>query len=96
MTDADDDARLKAMFRADAPPAMDARFRLEALERIERRSACGKLALVFAAGAAATAGVAMLGPQLSLDLHGAPMIVVGLLIAGVATGWGVMQMRRPI
>ncbi len=96
MTDADNDARLKAMFRADAPPAMDARFRLETLERVERRSARGKLALVFAAGMAATAGVAMLGPQLTLDFHGEPMIAVGLVIAGVATCWGVMQMRRPI
>ena len=40
--------------------------------------------------------MAMVGPQLTLDLGGAPMIALGLVIAGVATCWGVMQMRRPI
>ncbi len=52
MTDAD--ARLKAMFAADVPPAMDARFRLDALERIERRRMRGRLALLALAGGAVT------------------------------------------
>jgi len=94
MTDAD--ARLKVMFQADVPAAMDARFRLEAMERIERRRAQSRLALVLGAGAAATACAAMLGPQLTLDFGGLPMMIAGLAVALGATGWGVMQMRRPL
>ena len=46
MTDAD--ARLKALFAADVPPAMDARFRLAAMERIERRRMGGQMAVLAA------------------------------------------------
>ena len=94
MTDAD--ARLKAMFAADVPPAMDARFRLDALERIERRRLFGRLALVALAGGAATAGTVLLGPQLTMDIGREALIVTSVLISLVATTWGVMQMRRPI
>ena len=94
MTDAD--ARLKALFQQDAPPQMDAHFRLAALERIERRRAGVRLAVVAAAGAAATAAAAMLGPQLTQSLGGWPIIAASVAIAVAATGWGVMQMRRPI
>ena len=37
MTDAD--AKLKALFALDAPPAMDAHFRLAVFERMEKRAA---------------------------------------------------------
>ena len=94
MTDAD--ARLKAMFAADVPPAMDARFRLDALERIERRPLRGRLALLALAGGALTAAAVMLGPQLTVDIGNQVLIVASVLIALVATGWGVMQMQRPI
>ncbi len=94
MTDAD--ARLKAMFEADIPPTTDARFRLEVLERIERRSARRRLAIVLGAGAVATAGAATLGPQLTASLGGGAMVAIGLVIAGVATLWGMMQMHSPI
>jgi hypothetical protein len=94
MTDAD--ARLKALFQEDAPAALDARFRLAALERIQRRRTWVRLALVGAAGAVATAAVAVLGPQLTQALGGLPVIAASVAIAVAATGWGVMQMSRPI
>ncbi len=94
MTDAD--ARLKAMFAADVPPAMDARFRLDALERIERRRMRGRLALLALAGGAVTVAAVVLGPQLTVDIGNQALIVASVLIALAATGWGVMQIRRPI
>jgi precorrin-3B methylase len=90
------DADLKALFAETLPPAMDARFRLAVLERMERRRAAVQLAVVIIAGLAATAGAAMLGPQLSEDFSHTALIVISLLIAAAATGWGVVQMRRPI
>ena len=39
---------------------------------------------------------AMLGPQLTQSLGGWPIIAASVAIAVAATGWGVMQMRRPI
>ena len=94
MTDAD--ARLKALFAANVPPAMDARFRLAAMERIERRRMGGQMAMLAAAGGAATAAAALLGPQLTVDLGGLPVILASVGVALAATAWGVMQMRRPI
>ena len=94
MTDAD--ARLKAMFAEAPPPAMDPRFRLDVLERIERRQAAGKLAVVLVLGAAVTAAVAAISPQLDQLVSPTFLLVAGLVVSGLATGWGVMQMRRPI
>jgi len=94
MTEADD--RLKALLQADLPPGPDARFRLAVLERMERRRAGVRLAVVVVAGLAASAGAAVLGPQLSADFSRTALVVASLLIAAAATGWGVMQMSRPI
>ena len=94
MTDAD--VKLKAMFAADVPPAMDAYFRLAVFERMEKRQAALKLALVIGVGAAATMGTALLAPQLSQLLPPNVMLVAGGLFAAAAGVWGVLQMRRPI
>jgi hypothetical protein len=94
MTDAD--ARLKALLAEAPPPAMDARFRLEVLERIERRRAGGRLAVVLGAGVIATAAVAAISPQLDQIVSPTLLMVAGSMMATGATVWGVMQMRQPI
>jgi hypothetical protein len=94
MTDAD--ARLKALLVEAPPPAMDARFRLEVLERIERRQAAGKLAILLVVGIAATAAMAAISPQLDQMLSPTLLTAAGLMVATGATVWGVMQMRQPI
>ncbi len=94
MTDAD--ARLKALLGEDLPPAMDAHFRLSVLERMEKRQAAQKLAVVIGAGAGATVLTAILAPQLSQALAPGMMLVAGALLAGVGSLWAVLQIRRPI
>ena len=94
MTDVD--ARLKAMFAADAPPALDARFRLAVYERMEKRQAASRLALVVGIGAVATIGTALLAPQLNQLLPPNVMLVACGLLGAAASVWGVLQMRRPI
>ncbi len=94
MTDAD--ARLKALLQADAPPAMDAYFRLAVFERMEERAAVLKLVLVVGVGVAATVATAMLSPALTRYFAPGAMLIAGSVFAGAATVWGVAQMRRPI
>ena len=94
MTDAD--AKLKALLRAEPDPAPDPRFRLAVLERIEHRQARVKLGLVLALGSAATAAMALLGPQLSQSLGNTALVIAGLSIAGAAMAWSAMQVQRPI
>jgi hypothetical protein len=94
MTDAD--AKLKALLRAEPEPALDPRFRLQVLERIEQRQARVKLAAVVALGSIATGAMALLGPQLSQDLGQTALVAAGLAIAGAAMGWSVLQVQRPI
>jgi hypothetical protein len=95
MTDAD--AKLKALLRAAEPePAMDPRFRLAVIERIERRQARVKLALVFAAGSAGVAALALLGPQLTQGLGQTALVAASLGIAGAAMVWSARLLHRPI
>ncbi len=94
MTDAD--ARLKALLGEEVPAARDAYFRLSVLERIEKRQAARKLAVVIGAGAGATALTAILAPQLSQALAPGMMLVASALLAGVGSIWAVLQIRRPI
>lgn len=94
MTDAD--VKLKAMFGSDVPPAMDAWFRLAVFERMEKRQAALKLALVVGVGVAATVAVALVGPQLSRDLSSNTLMIAGVAIAAGATLWSFMQLKRPI
>ena len=94
MTDAD--ARLKALLGEDVPPAMDARFRVAVFERMEKRQAARKLVLVIGAGAAATVLTGILAPQLSHVLAPGALLVAGSVLAGAASLWGVLQIRRPI
>jgi len=94
MTDAD--AKLKALFALDAPPAMDAHFRLAVFERMEKRAAALKLALVIGVGVLTTVATAMLSPALTRLLAPGMMLVAGTVFAGAASVWGVVQMRRPI
>jgi len=94
MTDVD--ARLKTLLAQAAPPAMDPRFRLAVFERVERRRAGVRLALVIAAGALATAGAVAFGPQLTRALGPGVMVSAGVMIAVGTTAWGVLQIRRPI
>ena len=92
----DADARLKALFAEDLPPAMDARFRLAVLERLEKRRAAIRLSLVIGVGAAATAVTAVVSPQLDQLVAPGVMLVAGAVLAAAASLWGVMQIRRPI
>ena len=94
MTDAD--AKLRAFLRAEPEPAMDPRFRLAVLERIERRQARAKLALVVGLGSAATLAVGFLGPELTAGFGRTAMVVVSLGIAGAAMAWSALQLQRPI
>ena len=94
MTDAD--ARLKALLAEDAPAAADPRFRLAVLERIEKRQATQKLALVIGLGLPATALTAVLSPQLSQLAAPGAMLLVGSALGGAASLWALMQIRRPI
>ncbi len=94
MTDAD--ARLKAFLAEDAPGATDPRFRLAVLERIEKRQAARKLALVIGLGVPATVLAAILSPQLSHLAPPGAMLLVGAALGGAASLWALMQMRRPI
>ncbi len=94
MTDAD--VKLKALFAAEVPPAMDAHFRLAVFERMEKRQAALKLAVVVGVGVLATAGTAVLSPQLNQLLPPGMMLVAGGALATAASVWGVLQIRRPI
>ena len=94
MTDAD--ASLKALLAENLLPAMDARFRLAVLERLEKRRAAIRLSLVIGVGASATAVTAVLSPQLDQLLAPGVMLVAGAVLGGAASLWGVMQIRRPI
>jgi len=94
MTDAD--LKLKALFRAEPPPVLDARFRLAVLERMERRRAQVKLGLLLAIGLVATVAAAACGPALSASVGQLPLAVIGVMVALGTTAWGVMQLHRPI
>ena len=94
MTDVD--ARLKALLAEASPPAMDPGFRLAVFERVERRRAGLRLALVLGVGAVATAGAVVFGPQLNAALGPSVMVSAGVMIALATTAWGVLQIRRPI
>ena len=94
MTDAD--SRLKTLLAEQAPAATDPHFRLSVLERIEKRQAARKLALVLGLGAVATALTAVIAPQLSRVVAPGAMLLVGSALGGAASLWALMQIRRPI
>ena len=94
MTDAD--VRLKALLRAEPPPARDPLFRIAVMERMARRRLRRRLAVVAAAGVAGAVLLAPCAPALSrLAANGVPSIA-GTLLALAATAWAIGQMRRPI
>lgn len=94
------DERLAALLRADRPAARDGAFRVAVLERAARRRLWRRLALVLAAGGLATAGVALISPQLATEAEliaaDGGLLALGLGIAATATIWSLRQMRRPL
>lgn len=61
----DAEAKLNALWAADAPPARDARFRLAVLARLEQRRLRNRMAAIGGAGFAALAVTALAAPSLN-------------------------------
>lgn len=96
----DEDVRLRALFGAERPRAYDAVFRLAVLERRNGRQFRLRLLLLAIFGTAgliavAATAIALPAPARALfaqDLWPGACIAFAIL----STGWGLMQLRRPI
>ena len=84
------DAKLKALFRADRPPARDYLFEAAVAERVARRRVWATLAALTPWGLAATAALWGLRPAVGpfAASLGPALEPVGLMLAGTAAAAG--------
>jgi hypothetical protein len=88
MSDAMDDATLKSLLGAEAPPASDPRFVVAVMARIEQRRFLRELAMTAGLAVCAMALLALLAPTVEIAWHDdfAPYtsnVVIALVLASI-------------
>ncbi len=93
-----DDADLKALLVAGAPPASDPRFVLGVMTRIEQRRFRRELAMILGLGAFAMALLVLLAPSLQIAWEAVPQInnlaIVSILMAVTLLGPQLLRALR--